>query len=92
MFIAPPAAGKGTLGLRVSKEYKIPHISTGDLLRSTDDDNLKAQMKTGKLISDDIICDLLYQRIIKDDCQKGYVLDGFPRNIKQAEKYDPYRY
>ena len=88
VLIAPPAAGKGTQAKKIVKEYQIPHISVGDLLRDTADENLKAQMKAGKLVSDEIVTDLLKQRLSQDDCQKGFILDGYPRNLDQAKLYD----
>lgn len=94
ILIAPPAGGKGTQSDMICSKYKMPHISTGDLLRAaSEEDNergrfLKEQLKTGKLIDDNIIFDLIQDRINKNDCENGYVLDGFPRNIEQAEVYD----
>ena len=87
-FLAPPAAGKGTQSVRVSREYGIPHISTGDLLRSLDDEDVKRDLSQGKLANDQLVTDLLKERISKDDCAKGYVLDGYPRNLKQARMYE----
>lgn len=87
-FIAPPAAGKGTLGLKVSKKYGIPHISTGDLLRNSHDENVMKLLSEGKFVSDDMICDLLKKRLAMSDCDKGFVLDGFPRNLNQAYMYE----
>ena len=94
IFIAPPAAGKGTQSKLVSEEYNIPHISTGDLLR----DEVAKKTKLGKLIKDDmekgnlvpdeIITKLLKKRITKKDCKKGYILDGYPRNLNQAKIYN----
>ena len=94
IFIAPPAAGKGTQSKLVSEKYNIPHISTGDLLRSvieTGSDlgkNIKAEIDKGHLVSDEFILELLRQRLSKDDCRDGYILDGFPRNLNQAKEYD----
>ena len=94
ILLAPPAAGKGTEAQILTKEYSIPQISTGDLLRSATkkDDALsweiKSIMEQGKLVSDEIIIELIKNRIKEDDCKNGYILDGFPRTIKQAEKYD----
>lgn len=90
IFIAPPAGGKGTQSELVCEKYNIPHISTGDLLREAaiENEELDKQMKTGLLISDDIILSLIKERISKSDCATGYVLDGFPRNIGQAKEYD----
>ena len=94
ILIAPPAAGKGTQSKLISQRYNIPHISTGDLLRdetSSGSDagkRLKAIMDSGALISDDKIVNLLRTRISKVDCNNGYVLDGYPRNVEQALIYD----
>ena len=94
IFIAPPAAGKGTQSKLVSNEYNIPHISTGDLLReeianeSPLGNSIKAEMDKGNLVSDEVITTLLRNRLTRDDCQAGYILDGYPRNLKQAEIYN----
>lgn len=94
IFIAPPAAGKGTQSKLVSLEYNIPHISTGDLLRDEVNSGshlgifLKQEMDKGNLISDDIIVNLLRTRICKVDCNNGYILDGYPRNVEQAMIYE----
>lgn len=93
IFIAPPAAGKGTQSKLISAEYNIPHISTGDLLRdeinsgSQLGESLKQEMDQGKLISNEIIVNLLRNRISKVDCNNGYILDGYPRNVEQAKIY-----
>ncbi len=88
VLIAPPAAGKGTQAKKISKEYNIPHISTGDLLRNIQDEKLLNELKSGKFVSDELITNLLKERLSKSDCEKGYVLDGYPRNLKQAEMYE----
>ena len=94
ILIAPPAAGKGTQSKLISSAYNIPHISTGDLLRdetssgSAAGKQLKAIMDSGALISDDKIVNLLRTRISQVDCNNGYVLDGYPRNVEQALIYD----
>ena len=94
ILLAPPAAGKGTEAQILTKEYSIPQISTGDLLRSATkkedalSKEIKLIMEQGKLVSDEIIIELIKNRINVDDCKNGYILDGFPRTIKQAEKYD----
>ena len=90
ILIAPPAAGKGTQAKLLSSKYQIPHISTGDLLRAASGelgDIVKHTMESGALVSDDLVLKLLEERITKEDCQNGYILDGFPRNISQAESY-----
>lgn len=94
IFIAPPAAGKGTQSKKISLEYNIPHISTGDLLRdevasgSNLGKFLKEEMDRGGLISDDTMVNLLRTRISQVDCNNGYILDGYPRTIEQARIYD----
>ena len=94
IFIAPPAAGKGTQSKLVSEEYNIPHISTGDLLREEAQKNtplgtsIKVDMEKGNLVSDEVITTLLKNRITMDDCKNGYILDGYPRNIAQARSYN----
>ena len=90
ILIAPPAAGKGTQAKLLSSKYQIPHISTGDLLRvATGElgDIVKKTMESGALVSDDLVLKLLEERISKEDCQNGIILDGFPRNVSQAESY-----
>ena len=94
IFIAPPAAGKGTQSKLVSEKYNIPHISTGDLLRSVISSgsqlgkSIKAEIDKGNLVSNELILDLLKERLSRDDCNNGYILDGFPRNLNQAKEYD----
>ena len=94
IFIAPPAAGKGTQAKLVSEQYNIPHISTGDLLREEMAKNteigisIKEDMNKGNLVSDEVITTLLKNRITKSDCLNGYILDGYPRNLSQAKLYN----
>lgn len=94
IFIAPPAAGKGTQSAILEKKYNLPHISTGDILReeAKKDTELGGYIReilgSGNLVKDDITYNLLTKRLSEPDCQNGYVLDGFPRNIEQAYKYD----
>ena len=90
ILIAPPAAGKGTQAKLLSSKYQMPHISTGDLLRAATGelgDIVKKTMESGALVSDDLVLKLLEERISKEDCQNGIILDGFPRNVSQAESY-----
>ena len=87
-LIAPPAAGKGTQAKKISKEYGIPHISTGDLLRKINDENLHQSLKKGQFASDELVTNLLKERLKQTDCQNGFVLDGYPRNLKQARMYN----
>lgn len=94
IFIAPPAAGKGTQAKLLAEKYNIPHISTGDLLREeTAKDTelslkIKEIMESGGLVNDDIITELLRNRLVQNDCDNGYILDGYPRNLEQAKIYE----
>ena len=94
IFIAPPAAGKGTQAKLVSSEYNIPLISTGDLLREEMSKkteiglSIQSDMDKGNLVSDEVITTLLKNRITSSDCINGYILDGYPRNLAQAKKYN----
>ncbi|WP_317366632.1 adenylate kinase [uncultured Tyzzerella sp.] len=91
VLIGSPGAGKGTQAKVLSKHFDIAHISTGDLLR--EEINLKTElglkiidiMNAGELVSDEIVEALLSNRIKKDDCKNGFILDGYPRNVEQAE-------
>lgn len=82
-----PATGKGTRSDILSKELGIPHISTGDILReaSLHDKEMADALSRGELISDDVITKLLDERISKEDCKKGFILDGYPRTLSQIE-------
>ena len=94
VLLGAPGSGKGTQGVVLSKKYKIPQISTGDLLRAavTAGSELgkkaKSAMDAGAFVSDDIVIGLIRERISQQDAQQGYILDGFPRNIPQAEALD----
>lgn len=94
IFIAPPAAGKGTVSARVCDKYNIPHISTGDLLRDEIKNStklgieIKDAMARGEFVSDEVITKLLRKRLSNKDCKRGYILDGYPRNVTQAITYD----
>ena len=94
IFIAPPAAGKGTISSMICSKYNIPHISTGDLLRDEITRSTKIcleirqSMARGEFVSDELITKLLKKRLSNKDYKKGYILDGYPRNIHQAEIYD----
>jgi adenylate kinase len=90
VLLGAPGAGKGTQAKRVHERYQIPHISTGDLLRENvsrgTDVGLvaKAVMARGELVSDDLVCNMVRERLALPDCGRGYVLDGFPRTAAQA--------
>ena len=94
ILIAPPSAGKGTISKILSEKYNLPHISTGDLLRKysqVDDEQgnyIRKQINSGNLVSDELIVSLICNRINEYDCKNGYILDGFPRTIPQANALD----
>ena len=91
ILLGPPGAGKGTQAASICDKYKIPHISTGNMLREAVDAKTKlgieakALMDAGILVSDDVIVGLVEERISKDDCSSGFLFDGIPRTIPQAE-------
>ncbi len=91
VFLGPPGAGKGTLSEALLQDEKLVHISTGDILRDeirreTElGKSAKALMDQGKLVPDQIVADMVAARLSQDDCSRGYILDGFPRTVKQAE-------
>ena len=94
VLLGAPGSGKGTQGVVLSKKYTIPQISTGDLLRAAVSagtelgKKAKSAMDTGALVSDGIVIGLIRERLSESDAQNGYILDGFPRNIPQAEALD----
>ncbi len=94
ILIAAPAAGKGTLSEMLVEKYNYVHISTGDLLRNAASDGtdlgkkIASILKTGELVSDEIVFELLERRLKENDIKNGYILDGFPRTLSQAKKYD----
>lgn len=94
ILMGPPGAGKGTHAQWIAKDYGIPHISTGDMFReamssgSELGQKIKAVVDRGDLVSDELTCALVKERLAKPDCEKGYLLDGFPRTIPQAEAWD----
>ena len=94
IMLGAPGAGKGTQAKRIAEKYSIPHISTGDIFRANikNDTELgrkaKSYMDQGLLVPDELTCDLVVDRIKQDDCKNGYILDGFPRTIPQAEALD----
>ncbi len=91
ILLGPPGAGKGTQAQKICESYQIPQISTGDMLRaavksgSELGQELKAVMDSGALVSDDLIIKLVKERIAEPDCQGGFLFDGFPRTIPQAQ-------
>jgi adenylate kinase len=90
VVFGPPGAGKGTQAKRIMDHYLIPQVSTGDILRQNIDLGTplgvaaKAVMAQGKLVSDDLVCTMVGERLRQPDCKRGYVLDGFPRTASQA--------
>ena len=96
IFLGPPGAGKGTQAQRICDELKIPQISTGDILRRAMKDGTETGLKAksfidaGKLVPDDVIIDIVKERLAMDDCAGGYILDGFPRTVPQAEALDTF--
>ncbi|QCI22917.1 adenylate kinase [Buchnera aphidicola] len=90
ILLGAPGTGKGTQGKFIAEKHKIPQISTGDMLRESIDlknkigITIKNVIEEGKLVSDDIVCNLIKERIRKKDCINGFLLDGFPRTVKQA--------
>ena len=96
ILLGPPGAGKGTQAANIVDSYKIPHISTGDIFRKNIKEGTelgkKAQeyMNEGKLVPDELTCGLVASRLSEADCKDGFMLDGFPRNIFQAEYLDKY--
>ena len=94
VFLGPPGSGKGTQAAMLAKEFNIPTISTGEALRkevelATNIGNLaKSYMDSGKLVPDNLVVDIIKLRLSKTDCEKGFIVDGFPRNINQAIVFD----
>ena len=94
IMLGAPGAGKGTQAKQIADKYKIPHISTGDIFRANIKNNTelgqkaKQYMDQGLLVPDELTCDLVRDRIKQDDCKNGFILDGFPRTIPQAEALD----
>ena len=91
IMLGAPGAGKGTQAKKIAEKYEIPHISTGDIFRANIKNGTelgnkaKSYMDQGHLVPDELTCDLVVDRINQEDCKNGYVLDGFPRTIPQAE-------
>ena len=97
MIIGPQGSGKGTQAKKLSLKYNIPHISTGDIFR----ENIKNEtelgkmaqeiINQGKLVPDDITFNIIKKRLEEEDCKNGYILDGFPRNIEQANMLESFK-
>ena len=98
IFLGPPGAGKGTQATGVSTKLNVPHISTGDMFRSAIKNRtrtgLEAQryMDNGQLVPDSVVIDMVRERLAMDDCKNGYLLDGFPRTVEQAEALESIAY
>jgi adenylate kinase len=94
ILLGPPGGGKGTQGELIEKKYGFPKISTGDLLRrevqekTTLGEMAKAEMNQGELVKDDIVIEVIKHKILQPDCKRGYILDGFPRNVGQARRLE----
>lgn len=93
LFVGVQGSGKGTQAQIVSKKLGIAHISSGDLLRGTQGDLKKevdSYINSGKLLPDELMIKILKERIAQEDCKKGFILDGFPRNLEQAKELDKF--
>lgn len=94
IFLGPPGSGKGTYSSRIAPQLKIPHISTGDLFRNEIErgtglgKKIKNIIDAGNLVPDDIVMQVLKERMSKPDCKNGFILDGFPRTLNQAKALD----
>ena len=94
LFLGAPGSGKGTQSKKVETEFNIPQISTGDLLRAETSsgskmgEELKKIMSSGKFVSDDVVLELVSKKMKSEECKKGFILDGFPRNLSQASSLD----
>jgi len=94
IFIGPRGSGKGTQAKRLAAQHGVPHISTGDMLREAIADSTELGQKaapimaSGALVSDDLMLGIIDERLAKPDAQRGFILDGFPRTLVQAEKLD----
>ncbi|WP_234123234.1 adenylate kinase [Clostridium hydrogenum] len=96
ILLGPPGAGKGTQAKLISSNFEVPHISTGDIFRANISQNTelgiraKQFMDKGLLVPDEVTIDIVKDRLTKDDCKNGFLLDGFPRTVKQAEALDKF--
>ncbi len=94
VMLGPPGAGKGTQAVKVAERYSIPHISTGDIFRAAIKEGTEVGLKakkyldSGELVPDSVVTEIVGERIKKDDCSSGFLLDGFPRTLPQAEELD----
>ena len=96
ILLGPPGAGKGTQAVNIVDKYGVPHISTGDIFRANIKNGTelgkRAQeyMNRGELVPDDLVIEIATTRLLEDDCKNGFLLDGFPRTVYQAEKLDEF--
>lgn len=96
ILLGPPGAGKGTQAVKIVEKYSVPHISTGDIFRKNIKEGTalgkKAQeyMNKGQLVPDDLVVEIATSRLLEEDCKAGFLLDGFPRTVYQAEKLDEF--
>ena len=96
ILLGPPGAGKGTQATRIIEKYNVPHISTGDIFRENIKNNTPLGQKTqeymnkGELVPDQLVVDIALDRLSKDDCKNGFLLDGFPRTVFQADALDKF--
>ncbi len=96
ILLGPPGAGKGTQAVNIVEKYGVPHISTGDIFRANIKNGTelgkRAQeyMNRGELVPDDLVIEIATTRLLEDDCKNGFLLDGFPRTVYQAEKLDEF--
>jgi len=94
MLMGPPGSGKGTQAKIIAKKYQIPHVSTGDIIRENIKNNtslgkkFKSYSEKGELVPDDLVIDIMQDRLSQSDCSDGFLLDGFPRTIYQAGELD----
>jgi adenylate kinase len=92
VLLGPPGIGKGTVAAKLSKKLNIPHIATGDMLRENVAEKTelgikaKSYMDKGGLVPDELVIEMIKERLSRDDCKKGFILDGFPRTINQADE------
>jgi adenylate kinase len=96
ILLGPPGAGKGTQAANIVKEFAIPHISTGDIFRKNIKEGTELGLKaksfidSGKLVPDSLVCEIVEDRLSEEDCKEGFLLDGFPRTVFQAESLDKF--
>ena len=96
ILLGPPGAGKGTQAVRIAEKYNVPHISTGDIFRKNIKEQTpigivaKSYIDKGQLVPDEVVIEIVRLRLAEEDCKNGYLLDGFPRTVPQAEALDSF--